>query len=191
MNYESYVELQVGGPVHRPERVHEAQRAAIDHLFADIPKKSIVLDVGCGTGEGMRYIEKLGFHGVQGVELYEQKAEIAGAEYGDIAKLDFPEGVFDVIYCSHSFEHMLDPGTVLEKFKKWASPRAFFIFILPYPDLDPNPPHCAAHKIGTNVDDNGGTVAFWFESRGLRLVEMKFDDRREPEIWLKFKKDKQ
>lgn len=187
MNYKEYVHNQtvVHGQIDKPSKYHEAERLAIAELFADIPKGARILDVGCGTGKGMAFLRSLGYRWVTGIELHPEKAKIAKAFSGDAATFKF-RTLYNVIYSSHSFEHMYDPEAALENLKWAAALGATFIFILPYPDTGDPKAHLGSFKIGTRVDDEGETVVKWFEDHGLRLVAKKFDDFREPEIWLKF-----
>ena len=186
MNYEDHVHCQtvVHGQIEKPEHYHIAERAAIDHLFKDIPKTKSILDVGCGSGLGMKYLRKLGYKNVSGIELHPEKAKIAGAHHGDVAFFGFPT-LYDVIYCSHAFEHMFDPDLALAKMMEIAKE---FIFILPFVDTGDPKAHCASFEIGSRMDDAGETVNKWFVDRGLELVEMKFASYREHEIWLRFQK---
>jgi|GEM_PF-2866794 len=186
MNYEEYVNCQtvVHGQIEKPAHYHLSERKAIDHLFRDIPKTMSILDVGCGSGLGMKYLRKLGYVKVSGIELHPEKAKNAGAFHGDVANFGFPT-LYDVIYSSHSFEHLFNPDMALEQLKK-VSPK-FFIFILPYVDGGDIKPHCGSVALGTRVDDGGETVNKWFEDRGLILIEKRFDSVREPEIWLRYK----
>ena len=100
----------------------------------------------------------------------------------------FQDRFYDVFWVSHSFEHMLFPTLALGHWKPSADINAKFFFVLPYPDLDPAPAHTASEEIGLNIDDEGVTLVKWFEDQGLELIEKKFDNFREKEIWLKFKK---
>lgn len=186
MNYEEYVHCQtvIHGQIEKPEHYHIAERKAIDYLFKDVPKMSLILDVGCGSGLGMKHLRSLGYLNTFGLELHPEKARIANAFEGDIAS--FVSAIsYDVIYSSHSFEHTFDPTLALERMKEIASE---FIFILPYPDTGDSNAHRASFEIGTRIDDEGKTVVSWFEDRGLKLIQKTFDNFREAEIWLKFQR---
>ena len=187
MNYEEYVHCQtvVHGQIEKPEHYHIAERKAIDHLFKYVTFDSRILDVGCGSGMGMKYLRELGYLSVSGIELHPEKARNAGAFHGDIASFGFPT-LYDVIYCSHAFEHMFAPSLVLHRMMEIADK---FIFILPYVDTGDFKAHCASVAIGTRIDDGGDAVNRWFTSKGLELVEKKLDSFREPEIWLRYKKN--
>lgn len=184
MSYEDYVHCQIviHGQIEKPEHYHAAEQLAINYLFQGIGHDKRILDVGCGTGKGMRYLRWLGFKDVTGIELHPEKARLAGAYHGDIATFNFPEP-FDLVYCSHAFEHMYEPHLALMNMMEIANE---FIFILPYVDTGDPKAHLASFEIGTRVDDEGETVNRWFTSKGLRLVDMKMDSFREQEIWLRY-----
>lgn len=188
-DYQDYVRTQivVHGQIEKPEHYHIAERVALTAMFMPIPQDVNVLDVGCGTGKGMRFLkDELNFQNVWGIELHPEKAELAGAFHGDIATFEFPVK-FDVFYASHSFEHMFDPAAALANMIRHVRDQyARFIFILPYPESGDPKAHCASPIIGTDVDDEGATAIRWFEAQGLRFIWKKLDDFREKEIWLKF-----
>jgi SAM-dependent methyltransferase len=190
----SYKEIQLGGGVIKPVHYHIGEWYAINHFISqsmvtDVATK--VLDLGCGIGYGVGMFNKLGYKRVLGVDINDKKIEI-GQELGynviceDFMKLQRTN--FDVIWSSHSFEHMENPNLAIEKLIEISRDTANFYFILPYPDLDPAPAHCSSKEIGLSVDDNAITLVRWFESKGLRLLSRKFDKFREPEVWLKFDK---
>lgn len=192
--YLTYLKMQTAGPVLKPEHYHIAERKTIDYLFKDIPKGSYVLDVGCAIGLGVKYLNKSGFH-ASGIDLDHRKtAAFDEVRYklilGDFAEFDFSKyDPWDVIYCSHCLEHVWDADAVIEKMKGITKPEAAFFFILPYPDLNPSPAHWSTPVIGLNIDDGALTVRDWFGDRGLVATGLRFDDFREPEIWLMLEKE--
>ena len=86
-----------------------------------------VLDFGCGKGFLLRAFRQRGWQ-VDGVELSEQSArhgrEVLGlsVQVGPIAGLPFPEETFDVVVLWHVFEHLPDPGEVLDGLKRLLRP---------------------------------------------------------------------
>lgn len=201
MDYEEYIDLQTGkyGEVKKPEHYKIGQRKCIDFFFKreyDIPFNARILDVGCADGTGVKYLNELGYHFVNGVELNEKKIEVAQKEgldvvYGDVHKLSelYAENSFDVIFSSHSFEHCFYPATALLGMKNVAKHDALFFFILPYPDIGVPEVHVASDTIGIRVDDEGETVINWFQGQDMVVTGVKFDIFREPEIWLVVEKD--
>lgn len=87
------------------------------------PKASKILEVGCGEGNFGAALKKEGVE-VWGIEYAAQEATVAESKLdkvfaGDIMlHLDqLPDHYFDVIVCNDVLEHLIDPYTVLEKFK--------------------------------------------------------------------------
>jgi len=192
-DYADYVANQtvVHGQVLKPSAYHKAERKAIDYLFRDIPLDKTILDVGCGIGQAMAYLKDKGYEHVHGLDLNAEKIFVAhcfgmNARAGDVAQWQFRTR-FEVIYCSHTFEHMFEPHRALWNLKEHARDGADFFFILPYPDAGDPTAHLASFDLGTRNEDGGAAVVRYFESRGLTLIEKKMDDFREPEIWLHFR----
>ena len=192
MNYEEYVKLQTYGDIVKPIKYHIGEWKALCDFF-DIYDRvnEKVLDVGCGCGYGVGMLNLLGFWDVLGIDLNLEKINLGKhLGYNVIAKdlLDFSGDGYSLIWCSHAFEHMYDPEKALQKLLDITTDDAVFIFILPYPNLDPAPAHCSSKALGLTEDDNGKSVTQWFESRGLKKLEMWLSDFREPEIWLALRK---
>lgn len=188
----TYRDIQLGGGTIKPIHYHIGEWLAITHFFTSTQDYATkILDLGCGIGYGVGIFNRLGYKSVIGVDLNPEKIEIGKSiGYNIICDdfMSFDRTGFDIIWSSHSFEHMENPELALGKLLEITRKDAKFYFILPYPDLEPAPAHCASKEIGLSVDDNGASVARWFEERGLFLLERKQDKFREPEIWLKFEK---
>lgn len=194
--YPTYLKMQMAGPVEKPEHYHNAERIAIDELFENVYKNERILDVGCGIGLGMKYLESLGFENVYGIDLDSRKIRYANEKggiqnimLGDITYFDFT-GLphFDVIYSSHCIEHVYDADEVVARMKEITAANAIFLIILPYPNPNPSPAHWSTPTLGLDIDDEGATVIKWFEARGFELINVKQDDFREPEIWMTMRK---
>jgi SAM-dependent methyltransferase len=198
MNYVEYLRIQteVHGQIDKPPEYHVAERLAIDFLFKDIPQEAIILDVGCAVGLGMQYLKQIGYKNVTGIDINHRKVAVAreaghDAYVGDVAHVQWQSWAppfFDVIYCSHTFEHMYDPEQAITGLLRRVVSEATFFFILPYVDTGDLQAHCASEELGLRVRDMGDTVIKWFEDRGLRLVSKSLSDEREPEIWLEFRR---
>lgn len=80
-----------------------------------------ILDVGCGDGALLSELRQRRFgQTLQGVEITEAAVQIAGergeidsVQWYDGARLDFPDGTFDLGIVSHVLEHVPDPATLL------------------------------------------------------------------------------
>ena len=187
-----YHELQMGGDIIKPIRYHIGEWEALKELSVDWSMKDYILDVGCGIGYGIGMMNLLGFKNVYGIDINPNKIQV-GARLGynvyNGGVMDHPfEGIYDIIWSSHSFEHMKDAKVALQKLLQITKDKAQFYFILPYPDLDPAPAHTASREIGLDKNDGGETVFRWFEDNGLKYKNHKFSHFREDEIWLEFTK---
>lgn len=84
-------------------------------------EESNVLDIGCGNGRFLGYLQKCGNYNLYGAELEGQAAErarkISGLNIstGSILDQGFAAGQFDAITMFHVFEHLSDPRQMLEE----------------------------------------------------------------------------
>jgi SAM-dependent methyltransferase len=86
-----------------------------------------LLDVGCGTGNGLEFFSDLGWH-VTGVEMSPYAASMARRHLGcDVLVGEFEEvplgdESFDVVRFSHNLEHLASPRKALEKARRVLRP---------------------------------------------------------------------
>lgn len=191
VSYKNWHKSQVidHGIVRKPIHYKVAEARAIDYLMADVSKDSKVIDIGCANGTGMLHMHTQGFEEVYGIDINVKKVEIAWAlglraDVYDTRDLrSYKE--YDIIWCSHAFEHSFNPGHDIKVMKSILSDEGTIFMILPYPDLTENSiAHSASTELGLRIDDLGISVWKWFEKRGLRVVHMRMDSFREPEIWI-------
>ncbi|MGA7704507.1 MAG: class I SAM-dependent methyltransferase, partial [Solirubrobacteraceae bacterium] len=84
-------------------------------------RPSKILDVGCGDGALLSELRRRRFgQTLQGVEITEaavriagERAEIDSVQLYDGARLEFPDGAFDLGIVSHVLEHVPDPAALL------------------------------------------------------------------------------
>jgi SAM-dependent methyltransferase len=98
---------------------------------------SKILEVGCGEGNFGAALKKNNVE-VWGIEYSQQEAKVAESKLdrvfaGDIMlHLDqLPENYFDVIVCNDVLEHLIDPYTVLDKFKNKLTPAGIVVSSIP------------------------------------------------------------
>lgn len=99
------------------------QRHAIDRL--GLKGGELVLDLGCGPGDGMRLV---GVKGGKAVGLDYSEGMLAKAKErviargrltrGDAGRLPFRDGVFDRIVCTNSFHHYPDRLAALKEMRR-------------------------------------------------------------------------
>jgi len=102
-------------------------------LSASLPAGGRILELGCGTGANLERLLSLGlpFGSYTGVDLSEDMLARARTKFGQVANAQFhrldlmadplPGGPFDLIISTWVFEHLPEPGRVVEK--AWQSTR--------------------------------------------------------------------
>lgn len=74
-----------------------------------------ILDVGCGTGELLKFFSKIGFRNLYGIEFqYNSPREDLIIHEGDLFSFN-SDIKFDCILFNNVLEHVADPGAVIEK----------------------------------------------------------------------------
>jgi SAM-dependent methyltransferase len=102
---------------------------------------------------------------------------------------------FDVIYSSHSIEHVLNPEYTLLNLKNALKDDGLFFLILPYPDEEAANPdfdhrykiHCGVTPLKLHILDNGNSTSKILENIGFKIIKKEFFSYREPEIHLTLK----
>jgi ubiquinone/menaquinone biosynthesis C-methylase UbiE len=170
----------------------DGQKRFIDE-FMHYPLDAQILDISCGDGIGLRQFRDKGFTKVEGFEWDTDKTERARqygyrVHQGDMHDLhNFPPQSFDVVYSSHTLEHALKPKKVLQQFRHVLRADGDLVLVLPFPDTGPDKAHCGKYELGTDRDDGGQKLTQFLEELGFKVIEKRFDNFREPEIWLRCK----
>jgi 2-polyprenyl-3-methyl-5-hydroxy-6-metoxy-1,4-benzoquinol methylase len=115
-----------------PER-----RQGIESQVMFLPAQSgaKLLDVGCGSGERLEKMQRLGWT-VSGVDFDEAAVKIAKAREldvycGSIPGVWFPPETFDVITMNHVIEHVPDPIELLQECKRILKPGGRIVVVTP------------------------------------------------------------
>ncbi len=190
MNHDEYVRIQIEehGQVKKPLHYRIGQRKAIEWFFEDVPEDRRILDLGCGEGTGVKHLNSLGYENVVGIDLHPKKIALGRKMNLDVFQRDIYTcefSAFDVVWSSHSFEHMLNPAIVVKILLERTTKFAEYFFIMPYPDTGTPRAHVASKEIGLYEDDNGVTLVNWFYDNGILCYFKKMDSFREKEIWMK------
>ncbi len=205
-DYDDYIYSQViQGKSHEQDCQHwkNGQIRCIQEKFLNINRDKKILDICCGDGVGLQKLKEMGFNNIWGAEICDEKIKFA-KKFADIIKTDICSGpfefknTFDIIYSSHSLEHVLNPYYSIENIAKFLNDDGIFIIVLPYLDLnaaDPNNQHrfrihCGTIPLGLHINDNGDTLCNNLKNMGFKIIDKKFDSYREPEIHLILKKYK-
>lgn len=172
----------------RPYKYREGQRKALDWFF-DVPSMSdVILDVGCGIGTGMKHLISKGYD-ISGIDSDPGRVSFCLRRHldvvcGDAETYNFGR-IYNVFWLSHSLEHMKDPKTLIKNLLSRSTKRCRFYIVVPYPDLNPAEEHRASKELGLNINDSGKAFIKWLSGVGLKPYKAKFDDYREPELWIK------
>ena len=89
------------------------------HNFKNFNKKGRLLDLGCGAGNFLLEMKKMGFK-TTGVDISKNAREIASGKgliilQGELKDQKFPNNYFDIITLWHVFEHLLDPSSIIQE----------------------------------------------------------------------------
>jgi SAM-dependent methyltransferase len=99
---------------------------------AGIAAKDRVLDVGCGSGQLLRTMHALGYRNLGGVDAFiEADIVLEGGIRIRKATLAGIAEAFDVVMFNHSFEHMPDPGRVLQSLNRLLAPGGRVLIRIP------------------------------------------------------------
>ena len=113
----------------------------IEEMINDLnlPKGARILDVGCGPGELVLTLLQRGYDAV-GIDISQGMIEIAektirnagfgdysGVSVGDIEKLTFEPGAFDVVVASGVIEYQKDDRAALEQMTRVLKPGGYLI----------------------------------------------------------------
>jgi len=96
-----------------------------------------LLDVGCGNGGLMDWMQHLGWE-VQGIEVDPVAAQRAidrglRVHQGKVEDVVFPPGSFDAITMTHVAEHFFDPRKVFRILERALKPGGVFVSVSPNP----------------------------------------------------------
>ena len=101
---------------------HESPQSDVTaQILQFIPKDAHVLDVGCSSGNLMRWIKELCNAQVYGIEANKYSAEVAIKRGFDVQCCTFEDyspnvqEQFDVIIFADVLEHLINPGAALQK----------------------------------------------------------------------------
>lgn len=108
--------------------------------WVDVNKESTVLDVGCGDGGIIKFLpeaKKIVGLDISSLAINDAKKNLI--ERNDVSfikadacnKLPFPEKIFDIIICSETLEHVVDPYKAIKEIRRVAEDDAEIIFSVP------------------------------------------------------------
>ena len=92
-------------------------------------KNGCVLDVGCNNNKYQKPIEERGMHWI-GLDPHQEKGVSIKARMEDIP---IHNGIVTCIFCSHAFEHTVDPLQTLGEFKRVLKANGLLYLVCPFP----------------------------------------------------------
>lgn len=141
----------------------------IDMILQYIPhtENVHVLDIGCGNGKMLGYLQKRTAAHIHGFDYSEEAIKTAQylfperSEFreGIIGEIDYPEGVFDVIISMDTMYFAKEMSSFVAQVKKWLKPSG--VFFVGYQEGDVVP-----------KTENGHTTIL---SKALALNDMCYD----------------
>lgn len=108
-----------------------------EKLRLHVPGLKSVLEIGCGTGEFLAWLQSKGLE-VSGVEFAESanRVKYSGPLYvGQMENIDLRDQSYDAILLLNVIEHLSDPKVVLHKIRKALKPQGVLLLRHPNSDL--------------------------------------------------------
>jgi 2-polyprenyl-3-methyl-5-hydroxy-6-metoxy-1,4-benzoquinol methylase len=100
-----------------------------------VPKKSKILDIGCGAGQVANFLASNGYNtiGVDISPLFIKEAQKGKAKFDvmDATSLEFPTASFEAVVSAESIEHILEPEKMLSEALRVLKPRGIIALRFP------------------------------------------------------------
>ncbi len=105
-----------------------------EYVEKNIANKNIpILDIGCGSGQFLQLLQKIGYNNLKGIDLFIDEERIPKGL--DIVKVGLDEyeadEKFDIITLNHSFEHMDNQVENLSHIKNLLSDKGLIFLRIP------------------------------------------------------------
>jgi SAM-dependent methyltransferase len=126
--------ISLGSPI--PDRLASYLPKSLQWFSGmHLSRDSAILDVGCGRGDVLQELASVGFHDLHGTDMFFSPDPRRGFSFYPGEFKDVP-GSYDLIMFHHSFEHMTDPDTVLERAKSKLNRGGRLLIRIPLADSD-------------------------------------------------------
>jgi len=101
--------------------IDKKQKKALVDFISGTSKKISILEVGCGSGRFLNFLEKKGYKNLYGVDQAKNMLKVAKKrtkaklKVGDIYKLPYGDNEFDVVFSVHVMMHVDYPKKMLKE----------------------------------------------------------------------------
>ena len=114
-----------------PETVIPGHLISLMQRFG-ITTDAAVLDIGCGTGQFLRYLSSLGFHRLTGIDPF-LTGDIALPRGVSLLRREVEEleGEFDLVLSTHSLEHIPDQDAAMGAVSRLLAPGGVAVVRIP------------------------------------------------------------
>lgn len=129
-DYDVYEDSTNNNPV-LMEHFHQA-------IIRHVPKPQRLIEIGCGTGDFLAWLQGKGIENVEGVEFADSANRVkynGSLHIGRMEDLTLEEGAYDVVLLLNVIEHLSDPLAVLTKIRKMLKPGGVLLLRHPNSDL--------------------------------------------------------
>lgn len=146
-----------------PSYIHsEITGKVLDILLPQygISQNARILDIGCGQGPALDIFRDKGYLSAVGITLNEEDVRVCRENGHDVSKMDqsfleFPDGLFDLIWARHVIEHSVFPYFTLTEFARVLAPGGILYLEVPAPETschhETNPNHYSVFGRGSWV----------------------------------------
>ncbi len=100
------------------------QKEALLSCLKGIPKKAKILEVGCGTGRFLEFLQKEGYKNIYGIDQSEEMLDVAGKKtsanlkIGDVYKIPYKKDFFDAVFSVHVLMHVEDSRKMINEMRR-------------------------------------------------------------------------
>ncbi|MES2003231.1 MAG: methyltransferase domain-containing protein [Bacteroidota bacterium] len=116
----NYVDLTVNS-INEARKLSEPElKAKAWHIY-DYKHNGRFLDIGCGLGAGLMYVDQSGFElfatdfDADALSFVQSHYHNVKTHKGELMSAAYPDDYFDYIYCNHVIEHVLDPTAYINE----------------------------------------------------------------------------
>ena len=112
----------------------------IEKIGKPVVKKSVVLDVGVGTGRLLELLDAKQRYGIDISIQYLKKVKKLGIDVvcSKVEDMPFEDSSFDIVLATDIIEHVLDLNDAIDQITRVLKPKGYFLFRVPYKeDIEP------------------------------------------------------